>query len=184
MSAITSIRIINPRCEPYICAVKTEHEYWVGLGSNLGNRAQNLMWAVDRLNERGTVHRQSSRYENPPEGFQSSELFQNAVVQWRTSLLPLEALALFKELENELGLRPSRPDGGYADRYLDLDLLWWSGGKFDSPELLIPHPKMLERSFVVVPLNEIEADWKKRLGVDEKIENGLMDAKMIRLGPI
>jgi len=161
-----------------------QQEYWVGLGSNLGNRKENLMWAVDRLNERGTVHRQSSRYENPPEGFQSSELFQNAVVQWRTSLLPLEALALFKELENELGLRPSRPDGGYADRYLDLDLLWWSGGKFDSPELLIPHPKIRERSFVLIPLQEMEPQWEAFLGNERKLDTGILDAKMNCLGPI
>jgi len=164
--------------------VKTEHEYWVGLGSNLGNRAQNLAWAVDRLNERGIVYRKSSRYENPPEGFQSSELFQNAVVQWRTSLLPLEALALFKELENELGLRPSRPDEGYADRYLDLDLLWWSGGKFDSPELLIPHPKMMVRSFVLIPLQEIEPKWKQVLGVLNNNGDKLARAKMNCLGSL
>ncbi len=142
------------------------------------------MWAVDRLNERGTVHRKSSRYENPPEGFQSSELFQNAVVQWRTSLLPLEALALFKELENELGLRPSRPDGGYADRYLDLDLLWWSGGKIDSPELLIPHPKIRERSFVLIPLQEMEPQWEAFLGNEGKLDTGILDVKMNCLGPI
>lgn len=164
--------------------MKTEHEYWVGLGSNLGNRAQNLAWAVDRLNERGIVYRKSSRYENPPEGFQSSELFQNAVVQWRTSLLPLEALALFKELENELGLRPSRPDEGYADRYLDLDLLWWSGGKFDSPELLIPHPKMMVRSFVLIPLQEIEPKWKQVLGVLNNNGDKLARAKMNCLGSL
>ena len=135
--------------------MKHRHEYYVALGSNLGYRAGHLLWAVAYLNNRGEVIRTSNRYANPPEGFDSDEVFENAAVRWQTNLDPEEALAYLLRGERLRG-RPPRTSGqAYSDRLLDLDLLMWSGGVWQSDRLTLPHCRMRERAFVMVPLAEI-----------------------------
>lgn len=184
MSATTILSIIRRRCEYYICGVKKIHKYWIGLGSNLGDRHLNLAWALDRLGAGGSVLRKSSRYENPPAGFDSDEVFQNAVVEWTSKLAPIEALSFLKGLEKELGVRPIRADKEYADRYLDLDILWWSGGSFNHSELVIPHPHILERAFVVIPLEEMIPNWTEILGVQAFNSSIFKNEKINRLGSL
>lgn len=127
----------------------------MALGSNQGNRAEHLKWAVHYLNKSGEVVRRSPRYANPPEGFQSDEAFENAVVFWKTHFEPEEALDYLLAGEKERG-RPQRADGqSWSDRTLDMDLLLWSGGTWKSDSLTLPHPRMSERIFVMVPLMQI-----------------------------
>lgn len=183
-SVTTKLSIIRRRCEYYICRVKKVHKYWIGLGSNLGDRHLNLAWAVDRLDTHGAVLRKSGRYENPPAGFDSDEVFQNAVVEWASELGPMEALSFLKGLEQERGFRPTRADKGYADRYLDLDILWWSGGIFNHAELVIPHPHLLDRAFVVIPLEEMIPNWTEIMGVQTFNSSIFGTEKMNRIGSL
>jgi 2-amino-4-hydroxy-6-hydroxymethyldihydropteridine diphosphokinase len=143
----------------------------------MGNREGHLRWAVDYLNRSGTVIARSHRYGNPPQGFDSSEAFENAVVVWRTTLAPEEALSYVLEGERLRG-RPKRADGApYEDRSIDIDVLTWSGKNWESDTLTLPHPRMNERAFVLVPLADV-------LGDESVIPGELRTDELIDLGPL
>ncbi len=138
------------------------HTVYLSLGSNLGNRRQLLLDAIEKINKKvGNVVRQSSFYETKPWGFESENLFLNAVIKVTTKLSPLELLSVTQEIEREMGRRKkttlnsqlSTPN--YSDRPIDIDILLYDDLHVDLPELKIPHPLMLERDFVLVPLREI-----------------------------
>lgn len=125
---------------------------YLGLGSNLGDRRLNLSKAVELLSKRMHVECVSSLYETEPTGYLDQPGFLNAVCEVITSLPPEGLLALAKEIEIALGRIPSFKDG---PRSIDIDILFYGEKVVDYPQLNIPHPRIEERAFVLVPLAEI-----------------------------
>jgi 2-amino-4-hydroxy-6-hydroxymethyldihydropteridine diphosphokinase len=128
---------------------------FLGLGTNLGDKVQNLNEAVHALSlEAGSVLGLSSFYPSKPWGFESENEFLNAVVSVETELSPFELLAVTQQIEIKLG-RSVKSKSGYADRLIDIDILLYDDLVIDQPALKIPHPLMKERKFVLVPLLEV-----------------------------
>lgn len=132
------------------------HHVYFSIGSNIGNRKRLVREAIALLNERvGEVERQSSLYETEPWGFDSPNKFINACVCCVTTLSPHQLLAITQHIERELGRTEKTRDGEYHDRIIDIDILLYDDLCVNSPNLVIPHPHMHERTFVMTPLREI-----------------------------
>ncbi len=132
------------------------HELYLSLGSNLGNRKDTLQCALKFISERvGTLQRVSSFIETEPQGFSSDHTFLNAVCLVHTALSPRECLCVTQEIERALGRTAKSRDGVYQDRTIDIDLLMYDHVELNEPDLILPHPRMKERDFVMIPLREI-----------------------------
>lgn len=130
---------------------------FLGIGTNLGNRENNLKEAVARIEEHiGPVLKSSSVYETEPWGFQSGDEFLNMVVKVETKLIPAGLLERILMVESLLGR--VRGEKQYSSRVIDIDILLYEGMVIDEKSLKIPHPMMHERKFVLVPLCEIEPE--------------------------
>jgi len=131
---------------------------YVGLGSNLGDRVGNIRRALDMLNQTDdlSVLAVSSLYETEPEGYEDQDWFVNAAAQIETALSPRELLKLLKEIEQTIGR--IRTSVRWGPREIDLDLLLYDQLCFESSDMIIPHPRMYQRAFVLVPLAEIAGD--------------------------
>ena len=128
---------------------------YLSLGTNLGDKKRNLKEAILRLSlDIGTIVCQSGYYGFKPWGFESDNSFLNAVVLIETHLSPFELLNKTKEIEKELG-RTIKTAQSYSDRIIDIDILLYDILIIDQPALKIPHPLMMERDFVLIPLCEI-----------------------------
>ena len=131
------------------------HAVYLGLGSNMGDRQQNIEKAVALIGERvGQVVRQSSLMETEPWGFASENRFLNGVVLCQTELSPREVLQTTQKIERELG-RKRKKTLNYSDRPIDIDILLYDDLHVDEPDLKIPHPLMEQRDIVMIPLKEI-----------------------------
>ena len=130
-------------------------DVYLGLGSNLGDRMGNLRLAVERLSEKVTVKGLSSAYETAPVGYEEQPAFLNAALSGTTELEPLGLLEYVKRIEDDLGRRPSFRN---APRPIDIDILFYGDRVIHTAELTIPHPRVAERAFVLVPLAEIAPD--------------------------
>ena len=131
---------------------------WLGLGSNLGDRADALRWALGALpHHEVEVQAVSGAYATAPQGVEDQPEFLNAACRVATGLDPPGMLALAKRLEAEAG-RVEGPRWG--PRPLDIDILVWDGGAWATtqPDLTIPHPRVHERRFALQPLVEIDPD--------------------------
>ncbi len=128
---------------------------YVALGANLGDRLATLQAAVRRLEALGTVDARSSVYETDPVGYAAQAPFLNAVVRLRTDLDPASLLASLQDIEADFGRVRSFRN---APRTLDLDLLLYDDLVLDTPTLTLPHPRLHDRAFVLVPLAEIAPD--------------------------
>lgn len=135
---------------------------YLGLGSNLGNKEQIIKKAIDRIGNRvGPVVAVSSFYKTEPWGYQSVHTFCNAAMAVDTDLSPEEVLLTVQSIERELGSKDHRKsDGSYADRLIDIDLLDYDGQVLDTYALVLPHPYMHKRTFVMEPLAEIAPQWR------------------------
>ena len=139
--------------------------YYIGLGSNIGDKPLNLRSAVDYIGRRiGQVSRLSSFIETAPWGFRSPNTFLNAALAVESPLEPHDVLRLTQEIEREMGRTTKSQAGIYADRVIDIDLLlcYRADGRpvcIDSPALRLPHPLIAQREFVRVPLREIGIEW-------------------------
>ena len=132
---------------------------YLALGANAGRREENIRRAIAAIHERiGCIEKQSALYETVPQGFESEHLFLNAAVSCRTDLTPYEILDVTQEIELELGRLQKSVNGQYADRTIDIDLLWMEGVVMDEPRLTLPHPRIAERDFVLRPLCDIAPD--------------------------
>lgn len=133
------------------------HKAYLSLGSNLGNRKRMMRDAIALLDEMvGTVDRVSSQYETEPWGFSSPNMFLNMCVCVLTPLSPEQLLHATQLIEKRLGrVGKTVDDGCYHDRVIDIDILLYDDVHIDTPELVLPHPLMHEREFVMKPLNEI-----------------------------
>lgn len=134
---------------------------YIGLGTNLGDKEQNLRDAVHRIEEQiGKVLSLSAFYVTAPWGFASENSFLNAAACVQTQLSPLEVLQETQTIERELGRTKKSVNGAYSDRLIDIDLLLYddlvlSVTSVDGAELNLPHPLMAQRDFVMRPLAEI-----------------------------
>jgi 2-amino-4-hydroxy-6-hydroxymethyldihydropteridine diphosphokinase len=127
---------------------------WLGLGSNLGDRAANLAAAVRALAQRLDVRALSGVYETAPVGFADQPDFWNMVVAGRTRLEPAAFLAMLKDLEPQLGRTATFHMG---PRVIDIDILLYGDEVVDTPTLAVPHAGLRERAFVLRPLLELDA---------------------------
>lgn len=130
---------------------------YIGLGSNLGNKKENIRQALNLLNEvEGiTIVKVSSFYETEPVGYEDQDWFINAVAQTETSFSPQEILKIFKDIEQKIGREESTR---WGPRKIDLDILFYDQLVYKSNDLIIPHPRLHERAFVLVPLAEINKE--------------------------
>ncbi len=130
---------------------------YLGLGSNMENRQDNMKKALDLLSQRLRIEQVSSMYDTAPVGNINQPRFLNLVCQVRTRLAPMGLLALAKGIESKLGRAPNIPN---APRPIDIDILFYGDQVMATPELVIPHPRLTERAFVLVPLAEIAPDLR------------------------
>lgn len=132
---------------------------FLGLGTNLGDKRNNLLTAVTNIEEKiGKVTSLSSFYETEPWGFESDNSFLNATLCVETLLEPIAILRIIKEIEVEMGRTQKSVNKVYSDRPIDIDILLYDDMIMESDELTIPHPLMTERDFVMKPLVEIAGD--------------------------
>ena len=128
-------------------------KYHLGLGSNLGRTKRNLDKAVSLLNSKGIeIRKMSSIYKTEPVGLAAQPWFINQAVEVESGLSPRELLPLLKVIETDMGREATVPDG---PRIIDLDILLAEDTVIGTVELTIPHPRLAERNFVLVPLAEI-----------------------------
>ena len=127
---------------------------YLSLGSNMGDRQENLDKALDFLSQRVRMGKISSIYDTEPVGNLEQPRFLNLVCQAYTRLEPAALLALTKGIENKLG----RTGNSNAPRPIDIDILLYDEQVIETPELTIPHPRMTERAFVLIPLAEVAPD--------------------------
>lgn len=140
---------------------------YFGIGTNLGNREENLRKAVELLHERvGECIACSSVYRSAPQGFVSENEFANIVAVCQTIHSPEEVLLITQQIEREMGRTEKSVNGVYHDRVIDIDLLQAKGDEANEANeairrsgerLTLPHPRMQERDFVMIPLREVEA---------------------------
>jgi len=128
---------------------------FLGLGTNLGDREANLRAALRMLRDVVQIEAVSSVYESEPVGYRPQPDFLNMVVRARTQLEPSALLEAVRGIERALGREPSFRN---APRVMDIDLLLYDDIELDLPELTVPHPRMLERAFVLKPMAELAPD--------------------------
>ncbi|MBK3496892.1 2-amino-4-hydroxy-6-hydroxymethyldihydropteridine diphosphokinase [Viridibacillus sp. YIM B01967] len=131
------------------------NDVYISLGSNIGDRLQTLQHAVKLLTEQNEVEvvKLSSIYETDPVGFTDQDAFLNMVAHIRTALAPEKTLKMCQAIENELKrVRVIR----WGPRTIDLDILLYNHDNIETETLTVPHPRMHERAFVLVPLLEID----------------------------
>lgn len=140
---------------------------YLGIGSNLGNRDTNLRTAIELIHERvGECLACSSIYRSAPQGFVSENEFANIVAVCETDYSPEQVLLITQTIEREMGRTQKSVNGIYHDRVIDIDLLQAYIPDYDSrfgipieyksETLTLPHPRMTERDFVMIPLQEVE----------------------------
>ena len=130
----------------------SEHIVYLGLGSNLGERARNLEESLERIAELARIEKKSRIYETEPWGLKNQPNFLNQVVRVKSGLKPLELLSALKNIEKTMGRKKSVK---YGPRLIDLDILFYDDLVMKTDKLTIPHPLLTQRAFVLVPLNEI-----------------------------
>jgi 2-amino-4-hydroxy-6-hydroxymethyldihydropteridine diphosphokinase len=129
---------------------------YLALGSNIGDRAENLRLAVDLLRAAGVkIKKVSSVYEAEPVDYLEQDWFLNSVLQAETELDAVDLLQVMRAIEAIMGSKKAFTKG---PRLIDLDILLFGDKTIDAKELQVPHPRMLERKFVLVPLAEIAPD--------------------------
>ncbi|MDD5191224.1 MAG: 2-amino-4-hydroxy-6-hydroxymethyldihydropteridine diphosphokinase [Dehalococcoidales bacterium] len=128
------------------------NEVYLALGSNLGNKHHNLETARQKLNNKVQVTACSAPYDTAPVGNTQQPRFLNMVCRGKTSLQPLPLLRFLKDIEREMGRKPGPVN---SPRPIDIDILFYNDQVFSNPVLVIPHPRLAERVFVLMPLEEI-----------------------------
>jgi 2-amino-4-hydroxy-6-hydroxymethyldihydropteridine diphosphokinase len=144
----------------------------VGLGSNIGNREENILTAVCQLQRQDgiSIERVSSIYETEPVGFTEQPAFLNAAVELKSRLDPFQLMEICLQIERNMGrIRDRR----WGPRIIDIDLLIYHQRRIAAQFLQLPHPRIGQRRFVLIPLNEIAAE--------EPVVMGLTPGKLLEL---
>ena len=150
-----------------------QNQVILSLGSNLGNKQENIQLAIDLIhNSVGTVIKISSLYQSPSWGFES-ENFYNCALLLHTSKTAQKVLSKLLKIEKDLG-RKRHETNEYEARTIDIDIIYWNDEIIESENLIVPHPKMPERLFVLLPLQDLKLDWKHpilNLKTNELLQN-------------
>ncbi len=140
-------------------ASKKLHSVYIAIGSNIGNKKNNLLTAIQQINLTiGTVTEISSFLENKAQGFETQNIFLNACIICITNYSPIETLDKLKKIEVNMGRKNSQ--GFYEDRIIDLDIIFYDQLVYESDVLTIPHKKYKDRDFVLIPLSELSPNEK------------------------
>ena len=142
--------------------LKEVHTVYLSLGTNLGDKEQNLLTAIAEIGRRiGPIKAQSAFLATEPWGFESENTFLNAAIRIETELSPIALLDESQQIERDMG-RTQKSSANcqlstvnYQDRIIDIDILLYDDLHIDTPRLTIPHPLMQQRDFVLIPLKEI-----------------------------
>ena len=138
------------------------HKVYLGIGGNIGNKQNNFDNVYQIIeNELGRIIIASSIYETPPWGFQSDDIFWNSVIEIETSYSPEELLSKIHSIEEKFGRK--RGNEKYSSREMDIDILYFDDIFIETETLIIPHPRIHQRKFVLVSLNEIAPNLKHPL---------------------
>ena len=141
--------------------MRSVEQVYLSLGSNLGERAENLERALHALEESEIrVLKRSSLYETEPQDVVAQPWFLNMAVEGETRLLPVQLLHALQRIEGQLGRVRGAGEVRRGRRVIDIDILLFGSVQMDTTELTIPHPRMLERRFVLEPLLEIAPDLR------------------------
>ncbi|HWY79610.1 MAG TPA: 2-amino-4-hydroxy-6-hydroxymethyldihydropteridine diphosphokinase [Candidatus Sulfotelmatobacter sp.] len=132
------------------------HIVFLALGSNIGNKKQRIKQAISYLSKHVTDITSAKLYETKPMYFENQDIFINTVVKGKTFLSPQELLAFVKHAEIELGRQNRFPNG---PREIDIDILFYDQLVYESSNLIIPHPRIKEREFVLKPFSDIDPDF-------------------------
>lgn len=134
----------------------TRHLAYLSLGTNLGNKEENLRAAMELIEEQiGDIVSQSALYASEPWGFASENSFLNNVVAVKTTMTPEEILETTQHIERTLGRTRKSVNGQYTDRLIDIDILFYDEEVTNTSRLTLPHPLLHRRLFVLEPLNQI-----------------------------
>lgn len=133
-----------------------ERTVYLALGTNLGNRLANLQTAVTSLPPWVLPVECSPIYETPPWGYLQQPPFLNQIIRAKSELQPLELLECLQRLEVQMGRQSTFENG---PRLIDIDILFYDDIVFKTPSLIIPHPRMIGRAFVLVPLADLAPDF-------------------------
>lgn len=147
--------------------------FYLGLGSNLGNREVFISKALSDLSLKVKIIKNSEIIETKPYGNVNQPDFLNCVTEIETELNPLELLKICTEIEKKLGRKRSQK---WASRTIDIDILFYGNETFQSDELTIPHPEIQKRKFVLKSLNEICPDFVHPI-LNKKISQILLECK-------
>jgi 2-amino-4-hydroxy-6-hydroxymethyldihydropteridine diphosphokinase len=152
---------------------------YLSLGSNLGDRQANLRAAIQNLEELGRVTATSSFYETEPVAVKDQPWFLNCAVKLETELMPKQLMKAVLALEERMGRRRKQSKG---PRTIDVDILLFGNSLIESKELVVPHPRMHDRRFVLEPMVEIAGDvrhpgLKKTM---QELRDGLADGAVVR----
>lgn len=150
------------------------HKAFIALGSNLDDPSKNILEAIEKLSEIGRILKTSSLYATKPWGVLDQPDFVNAVVEMEVAMSPQELLATVLNIEKSMGReRIIR----WGPRLIDLDILTYDDLTILEPNLKVPHPHMLERAFVLIPLAEIAQEYEeqlKKLNEKDRLEVSLL----------
>lgn len=125
---------------------------FIGLGSNLGEREKNLKEAIELLSRKCEIVQRSAVHETEPFGFEDQPMFLNQIVEARTKLEPLKLLEFLKGIEKKIGRKEAFRNG---PRIIDLDIIFYGKRTINEKRLVVPHPQMHKRAFVLKPMAEI-----------------------------
>lgn len=129
---------------------------YLGIGTNLGDKEENLRMALQHIGEQaGKILSCSAPYVSASWGFQSENTFLNIAVSIETALPPLKLLDITQQIEKEMGRTRKSVNGIYADRIIDIDILFYNDEIIDTERLTVPHPGIASREFFRIPLKEI-----------------------------
>lgn len=162
------------------------HKVYLGIGGNIGNKQINFKEVYQTIeNELGTIKQSSSIYETPPWGFQSDDAFWNSVLLISTQLQPEFLLSRIHAIEDRFGRK--RDKEGYSSREIDIDILYFDDSFLETETLIIPHSRIHQRKFVLVPLAEIAPNLKHpliRLTSLEMLENCKDESVIKKIGEL
>ncbi len=130
-------------------------KYYLGLGTNMGELRLNLDAALAKLNSAGSVIRESTRIVTAPWGKTDQPDFLNSIVEYETELSPKELIAALKHFEKDMGRVDTEK---WGQRIIDMDILFSDIGIFNSEDIVIPHPHLQKREFVLRSMLELQAD--------------------------